>query len=114
MYWLIEDLEQLKVFYNSGYKEAFIEVIPFNNFDHPTQNNVSAVYVRPIEASKGFMVCSKHSETLGIELGHIKEVLKKFNKLLWNKVFSPKTKLFTITLINKEKIIKDENKNFKY
>lgn len=81
MYWLIEDLEQLKVFYNSGYKEAFIEVIPFNNFDHPTQNNVSAVYVRPIEASKGFMVCSKHSETLGIELGHIKEVLKKFDKL---------------------------------
>ena len=31
MYWLIEDEEQLKVFYNSGYKEAFIEVIPFNN-----------------------------------------------------------------------------------
>jgi hypothetical protein len=81
MYWLIEDLEQLKVFYNSGYKEAFVEVIPFNNFEHPTQNNVSAVYVRPIEASKGFMLCSNHSETLGIELRHIKEVLKKFDKL---------------------------------
>ena len=81
MYWLIEDLEQLKVFYNSGYKEAFVEVIPFNNFEHPTQNDVSAVYVRSIEASKGFMLCSRHSETLGIELRHIKEVLKKFNKL---------------------------------
>jgi hypothetical protein len=81
MYWLIEDLEQLKVFYNSGFKEAFVEVIPFNNFEHPTQNNVSAVYVRPIEASKGFMLCSNHSETLGIELRDIEEVLKKFNKL---------------------------------
>ena len=81
MYWLIEDLEQLKVFYNSGYKEAFVEVIPFNNFEHPTQNNVSAVYVRPIEASKGYMLCSNHSETLGIELRHIEEILKKFNKL---------------------------------
>jgi hypothetical protein len=81
MYWLIEDLEQLKVFYNSGFKEAFVEVIPFNNFEHPTQNNVSAVYVRPIEASKGFMLCSNHSETLGIELRHIEEILKKFNKL---------------------------------
>ena len=81
MYWLIEDLEQLKVFYNSSFKEAFVEVIPFNNFEHPTQNNVSAVYVRPIEASKGFMLCSNHSETLGIELRHIEEVLKKFNKL---------------------------------
>ena len=81
MYWLIEDLEQLKVFYNSGFKEAFVEVIPFNNFEHPTQNDVSAVYVRPIDASKGFMLCSNHSETLGIELRHIEEVLKKFNKL---------------------------------
>ena len=81
MYWLIEDLEQLKVFYNSGFKEAFVEVIPFNNFEHPTQNNVSAVYVRPLEANKGFMLCSNHSETLGIELRHIEEVLKKFNKL---------------------------------
>ena len=81
MYWLIEDLEQLKVFYNSGFKEAFVEVIPFNNFEHPIQNNVSAVYVRPLESSKGFMLCSRHSETLGIELRHIKEVLKKFDKL---------------------------------
>ena len=81
MYWLIEDLEQLKVFYNSSFKEAFVEVIPFNNFEHPTQNDVSAVYVRPIKASKGFMLCSNHSETLGIELRHIEEVLKKFNKL---------------------------------
>jgi len=81
MYWLIEDLDQLTVFYNSGFKEAFVEVIPFNNFQHPTQNNVSAVYVRPLEANKGFMLCSNHSETLGIELRHIEEVLKKFNKL---------------------------------
>ena len=81
MYWLIEDLEQLKVFYNSGYKEAFVEVIPFNNFEHPTQNNVSAVYVRPLQANKGYMLCSNHSETLGIELRHIEEILKKFNKL---------------------------------
>lgn len=81
MYWLIEDLEQLKVFYNSGYKEAFVEVIPFNNFEHPTQNNVSAVYIRPLQASKGYMLCSRHSETLGIELRHIKAILKKFNRL---------------------------------
>jgi len=81
MYWLIEDLEQLKVFYNSGYKKAFVEVIPFNNFDHPTQNNVSAVYIRPLGSSKGYMLCSRHSETLGIELRHIKEVLKKFDRL---------------------------------
>ena len=81
MYWLIEDLEQLKVFYNSGYKEAFVEVIPLNNTEHPHLNGVSAIYLRPTTATKGFMLGINHSETLGIELRHIKEVLKKFNRL---------------------------------
>ncbi len=81
MYWLIEDLEQLKVFYNSGFKEAFIEIIPFNDTIHPTQNNVSLVYIRPTLASKGFMLCVDHSETLNGVNTHINEVLNKFDKL---------------------------------
>jgi hypothetical protein len=62
MYWLVEDKEQLNVLINSGYKKAFIEVIPYNDTIHPVQNHVSLVYIRPIEASKGFMVCIAHSE----------------------------------------------------
>ena len=81
MYWLIEDIEQLKGFYNSGYKEAFIEVIPFNNQIHPSQNDVSLVYIRPLLASKGFMLCINHSETLNGVNTHIDKILKKFNKL---------------------------------
>ena len=81
MYWLIEDLEQLKVFCNSGFKEAFIEVIPFNDTIHPAQNGVSLVYIRPILASKGFMLCIDHSETLNGVNTHINAVLKKFDKL---------------------------------
>ena len=81
MYWLIEDLEQLKVFCNSGFKEAFIEVIPFNDTIHPAQNGVSLVYIRPILASKGFMLCIDHSETLNGVNTHINAVLKKFDRL---------------------------------
>ena len=81
MYWLIEDLEQLKVFCNSGFKEAFIEVIPFNDTIHPAQNSVSLVYIRPLLASKGFMLCVDHSETLNGVNTHINAVLKKFDKL---------------------------------
>ncbi len=62
MYWLVENEEQLNVLINSGYKKAFIEVIPYNDTIHPVQNHVSLVYIRPIEASKGFMVCIAHSE----------------------------------------------------
>ena len=47
MYWLIENKEQLDVLINSGYKKAFIEVIPYNDTIHPVLNHVSLVYIRP-------------------------------------------------------------------
>jgi len=81
MYWLVENEEQLNVLINSGYKEAFIEVIPYNDTIHPVQNHVSLVYIRPLLASKGFMLCVDHSETLNGVNTHINAVLNKFDKL---------------------------------
>ena len=81
MYWLVEDEEQLNVLINSGYKEAFIEVIPYNNTIHPVQNHVSLVYIRPINASKGFMICVAHSECLNVLNTHINELIDKFDIL---------------------------------
>ena len=81
MYWLVEDEEQLNVLINSGYKKAFIEVIPYNDTIHPVLNHVSLVYIRPIEASKGFMVCITHSESLNALNTRINELLNKFDIL---------------------------------
>ena len=81
MYWLVENEEQLNVLTNSGYKEAFIEVIPYNDTIHPVQNHVSLVYIRPIEASKGFMVCITHSEYLNALNTRINDLLNKFEVL---------------------------------
>ena len=81
MYWLVENEEQLNVLINSGYKKAFIEVIPYNDTIHPVQNHVSLVYIRPIEASKGFMVCIMHSESLNALNTRINELLNKFDIL---------------------------------
>jgi len=81
MYWLVENEEQLNVLINSGYKEAFIEVIPYNDTIHPVQNHISLVYIRPIEASKGFMVCITHSECLNALNTRINDLLNKFKVL---------------------------------
>jgi hypothetical protein len=81
MYWLVEDIEQLTSFYNLGYKEAFIEVIPFNDRIHPVHNSVSLVYIRPLLATKGFMLGVSHSETLNEISQHITAILQKFNVL---------------------------------
>ena len=80
MYWLIEDLDQLTQFYNSGYNEAFIEVIPKNN-EHPAINNVSLVYIRPIQSSIGFILSVDHSETFSNSKTHIDAILNKFKVL---------------------------------
>ena len=81
MYWLVENEEQLNVLINSGYKEAFIEVIPYNDTIHPILNHVSLVYIRPIEASKGFMVCVTHSESLNALNTRVNELIDKFEVL---------------------------------
>ena len=81
MYWLVEDIEQLKVFYNSGYKEAFVEVIPFNDKIHPAVNDVSLVYLRPIGAHKGYILCVDHSESMRLNIDDISAVLNKFDAL---------------------------------
>ena len=81
MYWLIEDLDQLTQFYNSGYNEAFIEVIPTDHAEHPMQNSVSLVYIKPIQSSKGFILSIDHSETFNNDKTHIDAILKKFKVL---------------------------------
>tara|TARA_B100000795_G_scaffold71106_1_gene50006 strand:+ start:1478 stop:2746 length:1269 start_codon:yes stop_codon:yes gene_type:complete len=81
MYWLVEDEKQIEVLINSGYKEAFIEVIPYNYNIHPVLNNISLVYLRPIDARKGFMVCVTHSEGLNALNARINGLVAKFDTL---------------------------------
>ena len=84
MYWLIEDKEQLDVLINSSYKEAFIEVIPYNDTIHPSQTYVSLVYIRPLEATKGFMVGIHHSEVTNELITYktsVETLINKFEKL---------------------------------
>jgi hypothetical protein len=81
MYYIIETVDQLKNFYNLGYKEAFIEVISSNDKIHPIQNTISLVYIRPILATKGFMLGVSHSETLNEIPQHITAILQKFDVL---------------------------------
>ena len=81
MYWLVENKEQLNVLINSSYKEAFIEVIPYNDTIHPVLNHVSLVYIRPLEATKGFMVCITHSESLNTLNTRVNELIDKFEIL---------------------------------
>ena len=81
MFWLIEDSEQLEDFSCQGFDEVFLEVIPYNFKTHPNIDNVSLLYVRPLKAHKGYMLCIDHSETLSLELNAVIEILSKIKKI---------------------------------
>jgi len=64
MFYIVENLDQLKEFYNKGYKEAYIEVIPYSYKTHPVKTPISLVYIRPLNVTKGYILAINHSETL--------------------------------------------------
>ena len=62
MFWLIENSKQFEVLKNSGFKEAFVEIIPNNPYQHPIENSICSFYVRPIQGHKGYILPISHTE----------------------------------------------------
>jgi len=62
MFWLIENKSQLDEFCHKGFKEAFVEIIPYSPFIHPSQNSICAIYVRPVRDVKGYILPIFHTE----------------------------------------------------
>ena len=86
MFWLIENTEQLKGFYNRGYKEAYIEIIPNSYKTHPVTTEVSLIYLRPINASKGYIISINHSESMPLNSEYIAELINSYDTLyVWGK-----------------------------
>ncbi len=86
MFWLIENTDQLKGFYNKGYKEAYIEVIPYSYKTHPVTNKISLVYVHPLNAHKGYIISINHSESMPLNSEYIAELISSYNTLyVWGK-----------------------------
>lgn len=81
MYWLIESQDQLEELYNSGFEEAFVEIIPYSNKIHPVENGVCAIYIRPLNSTKGYIASIDHSETLLLDINEVKRVINKFKRV---------------------------------
>ena len=81
MFWLVEAKDQIESFTNSGYKDAFVEIIPYNDTIHPTQNHICAVYIRPLNSTKGFIIPTAHSETLNVSIDDIKRILSNYDNI---------------------------------
>ena len=81
MYWLIEDKEKTDILTTIKLREAYVEVIPFSNTIHPCENKVSAVYIKPVDGSKGYMVTIEHSEAFRVQFEQVQELLNSIEKI---------------------------------
>ena len=81
MFWLVEDIEQLESFQKYCKGDVFIEIIPYSNVEHPTQNGICALYIRPLNTAKGFIITTSHSETLNVDINAVKCALSGFNNI---------------------------------
>lgn len=81
LYWLIETEEQLKEFKNKGYKDIFLEPILFNDNVHPQLNNLCALYIKPFNNDKGYLLCISHDETFSINITSIDAILQEFDTI---------------------------------
>ncbi len=63
MFWLVESQEQFDQFKRNLNKEVFLEIIPYNPFIHPAQNSICAIYIRPLNDYKGYLLPIYHTES---------------------------------------------------
>jgi hypothetical protein len=75
MYWLIEDIKHIETICRIRYQVAYVEVIPTSHNLHPIENDICAIYIRPKDDSKGYIIPINHSETINFNLEVVEKVL---------------------------------------
>jgi len=78
MYWLIEDQKKIDILCQIRYEVAYVEVIPTSHNLHPVENEICALYIRPRDDSKGYIIPINHSETIN---STIEDCLKVLNSI---------------------------------
>lgn len=75
MYWLIEDQQKIETLCRIKYQVAYVEVIPTSHNLHPIENDICALYIRPRDDSKGYIIPINHSETINSTIENCLKVL---------------------------------------
>jgi hypothetical protein len=97
MFYIVESDSQIEGLKSFTSKGAYIEIISSNDYYHPILTDVVAIYLRPIEASEGYIIPINHDEGLNIEKHRISPILNSF-KVLYT--FNRKELLYHFNLSN--------------
>ena len=81
MYWLIEDPNHIDILARTRHEVAYVEVIPTSHNLHPVENEVCALYIRPRDDLKGYIIPINHSETINSTIDDCLKVLNSIKNI---------------------------------
>jgi hypothetical protein len=81
MYWLIEEDQKIETICRIKYQVAYVEIIPTSHNLHSIENDICAVYIRPRDDSKGYIIPVNHSETINFDLETVTRVLNSIENI---------------------------------
>ena len=81
MYWLIEDIEHIETLCRIKHEVAYVDVIPCSHTLHPVENSICAIYLRPRDDSKGYIIPINHSETINFDFEIAEKVLNSIKNI---------------------------------
>lgn len=97
MFYIVETEKQVDDLIKLDYSKVFIEPILRSDKEHPYINEISLLYIHPLDGDKGFMVSYNHSETMKLNKSVITNLLNSFKEIY---VRDRKTLLYYFPLKN--------------
>jgi hypothetical protein len=105
MFYIIERSDQLQQL--GSFDDCFIKFISKNDNFHPALTSLSLIYIRSLNASKGYILCLDHNESFSLNETEVIDWLMNNTNRLWvidkkeamHWVYPLKDKLFDVHLL---------------
>ena len=81
MFYILENEEQLQRLELMGGSGCYLEIVTTNDNFHPKLSGMVAVYIRPLEDSKGYIIPIDHNEGMCVPVSRVEKVLDSFSKI---------------------------------
>jgi len=75
MFWLIEDVSKIEILCRIRHKNVYVDILPVSHTHHAQENTICALYLKPIQNEKGYILPVNHNDTLNLPIDLIQEVL---------------------------------------
>ena len=96
-FWLIETEDQLAELKLKNYQDIFLEPIYLNDKYHSTLNDICALYIKPVDHKKGYIINISHTDGLSLQKTAVKAILNEFKTIY---VRDKKALLYHLSLKN--------------